>query len=174
MAAKLLTGAGALVRFRELSLVRGCLAMRGLSGWLRFKDTTVDKPSTRLERRRGRRWSSREGGRGRSAGRLRKFIADEIDCFVKKLLIISNNFASDKFSSEKNCSKCLSDRKSHLQYKMVKLKQICVRKYVRHIEHSATRIYVIFDVRCPRELYIWAKLIVMLIRIITRKQNSLL
>jgi len=27
--------------------------MRGLSGWLRFKDTTVDKPPTRLEKGRG-------------------------------------------------------------------------------------------------------------------------
>lgn len=43
------------VRFWGLSLVRGCLAMRGLSGWLRFKDTTVDKPPTRLEKGRGGR-----------------------------------------------------------------------------------------------------------------------
>lgn len=51
------------VRFWGLSLVRGCLAMRGLPGWLRFKDTTVDKPPTRLEKgvgegdvARGRKW----------------------------------------------------------------------------------------------------------------------
>lgn len=71
------------VRFWGLSLVRGCLAMRGLSGWLRFKDTTVDKPPTRLEKGRGGRRGLRAEEEGAwIACRLRKFITDKIDRLV--------------------------------------------------------------------------------------------
>jgi len=61
--------------------------MRGLSGWLRFKDTPVDKPPTGRGKRgegRGERHGSRaeEEEGGLINGRSRKFIADKIDRFV--------------------------------------------------------------------------------------------